>query len=282
MLNAYLSSYEFNVVCFSEHWLHEHEVIYNKLDSYVLGNSYSRTGNIHGGVIIYVKESTKFHRLELDVFCEVFNLEVTGIVLEDFKLAILTIYRSGNGKINIFFERLETLLHSLSNLKYDLLIFGDFNVDLIPKSTLSLNLCNLFKSFGCFPSIYLPTRGESCIDNVYTNLNSQIIDACTFNPGLSDHNCIITRIQTCDTKKDKKKVSTFIYVRIFNDFNINVFKHALVNIRWEMILNHSDESNDCIFERFFNWFNDIFCKYFSLTRSNSQSKNEKKKKELVY
>lgn len=83
-----------------EHWLQEQEVNVTELDDYVLG-----TNNIHGGTIIFVRNSVCIRKLDLSNYCDVFHLEVTGILLEDYKLIILglTIYRPTSGNFNVFF-----------------------------------------------------------------------------------------------------------------------------------------------------------------------------------
>lgn len=60
------------------------------------------------------------------------DFETVGVRLTsncDAKLVIIGLYRSPNGCINIFFERLDSLLKFFDSKKVQHIVIGDFNID---------------------------------------------------------------------------------------------------------------------------------------------------------
>ena len=99
---------------------------------------------------------------------------------------IITVYRSPVGNFGLFLENMELLLEKLT-LRKGIIITGDFNVHFHAETREARLLCQLFLSFGLFKSNHYNTRGNACLDNIFTNLNSEFFTINIVDPSLSDH-----------------------------------------------------------------------------------------------
>ena len=90
--------------------------------------------------------------------------------------------------MNKFLDHFEKLLHFLSSLRSETVIFGDFNIDTLIDDTESRKYINLLKAFGFEIQNNLPTRitinSKSCIDHIITQKN---IQTDTIKATISDH-----------------------------------------------------------------------------------------------
>ena len=91
--------------------------------------------------------------------------------------------------MNNFLVHFEKLLHFLSSLRSETVIFGDFNIDTLIDVTDSRKYTNLLKAFGCEIRSILPTRittiSKSCLDHIITQNNN--IQTDTIETSISDH-----------------------------------------------------------------------------------------------
>ncbi|PSN57886.1 hypothetical protein C0J52_05632, partial [Blattella germanica] len=231
LLNAYFLTNEFNILCITEHWLQVNELPFI---------------------------------IDLSEYCDDLISEVTGIIVYEYKLIILTIYRSQRGDIKRFFENLALVLNYICTYKLDVIIYGDFNIDLMKKISHSSHLCNIFKSHGCFQTIFEPTRNDSCLDNLFTTLPVQKHFTRTFFPALSDHICITINVKV-NKQTDNLNVE-YIYspIRDFNEFQMCIFKQLVSNIDWNYIFNVYNLNTLTTFDIFFTHFYEIYCKCFPL------------------
>lgn len=89
-----------------------------------------------------------------------------------------------------FISRLEGTLERLSCLKGRFMVSGDFNVDLNKSSDESMNLRNVFQSYGCFCTDCGPTRGNSHLDRFATSLKTWDFSVQASDEAISDHSDI--------------------------------------------------------------------------------------------
>src|SRR5699024_2908462 len=143
------------------------------ISDYALKSSYTRLTHSHGGVAIYSKNSCKAVSLPINFeqICEDITFEAAGIVVGN--TVIVTIYRSSVGDFITFINKMSLLFNKL-DLKKDIVVTGDFNVHFnknVRETRLSVEL---FLSYALELTINNNnTRGNNCLDNVFTNINSQ-------------------------------------------------------------------------------------------------------------
>ena len=109
-----------------------------------------------------------------------------------------------------FYEKLGELLISLNSKKEKYLIVGDFNLDLMKYNlaTTSTNCLNAIHSTGCNILIDKPTRVTSdtatCIDHVYSNLDTTSIENHIILADISDHFGTLSKIEGITKEAEKQ------------------------------------------------------------------------------
>ena len=182
----------FQVICLQESWLND---IYDLSLFQINGFTCFSRGkkcSPHGGLITYVDSSLNASEVNIDVNSSVW--EGLFVQIQDLgytkDIIIGNIYRppyDNNNKENIstFISELDPILSSINATRKDIIITGDFNINL-----LHINVCNkehygdfLDLMLGCslIPKITLPTRmaENSCslIDNIFCTISPNYISS---------------------------------------------------------------------------------------------------------
>ncbi len=144
-----------------------------------------RKNGQHGGVCIYIKDLTKYERindLNNDHFEALWiNLRMPRLPRGFNNLVIGTVYHPPSANGPAMLDYLSSCLSSLESRfpNCGLIILGDFNRLSISRLIHNYNLCQLVK---------FPTRGRSILDLVLTNLHDFYDQPLRYAPfGLSDH-----------------------------------------------------------------------------------------------
>lgn len=102
--------YYIDIICISEHWMTHTNCNY-PLNGYINASTYCRTTLTHGGVCIFVKECiptvelTMVKNLSIELHCD-----ATAVAIKKKNLAIICVYRSPNGDIDIFCNVLDKIV----------------------------------------------------------------------------------------------------------------------------------------------------------------------------
>ena len=148
----------------TETWLKNHTD-----NNFVLVSGYNiiprdRVSSDHGGICMYVRDSIRYDVLS-DFMDE--NFEVLWVKIPRGILFIIVgaVYHPPSANDSLI---LDYLYQSLSNIEAffpdcGLFLLGDFN---------KLNCCRLRNVFGLRQTVPFPTRGQSNLDLVFTNLSA--------------------------------------------------------------------------------------------------------------
>ena len=232
------------VICLQETWL----TPTSNLNFYELpGYKFISQDSIcssHSGISIYVQDKYEYSMLPLynentiwqGQFLKITNLDGKGVIVGN-------VYRPPSDLAQshmVFCENMNNILCNLENQNSEVIICGDFNIDLlkvnIKKTT--TDFYDMITSSGFFPKITLPTRityhSSTLIDNIFCKLSSRLINsrAGIVDTHISDHLPIFICIENLICKEGVRK-----YVKQINN-NVNdqlKFKHALAS---ENILTH--------------------------------------------
>jgi exonuclease III len=128
-----------HILCSSEHHLTA-EIIKNlSTENYSLGAFYCKKNIKCGGVCIYLHKSLQFINLDLENVCSEQDIEVCAIRLHSWSVklctSILSIYRSPSANFDTSLSKLEELLNKLLQNQSNLIICGDFNINVMENST---------------------------------------------------------------------------------------------------------------------------------------------------
>ena len=193
----------------------------------------------NGGVIAYIKDDIAFQRrpdLEKELKsgenfeCESLFIEIkTESALNDYIVGV--IYRHPSNKIKLFNEKLENLLKKLNREKKQIVVMGDFNIDLLKADKhreTNEHIELMFQNY-LFPYITHPTRfnndlNSTLIDNIYHNNVSGEFISGNLISHVSDHLPNFLILPTVKSKPKNKKILR----RNFKNFDISEFRQDLV------------------------------------------------------
>lgn len=274
-----------DILCISEHWLSYVNISNIYLPGFKLAANFSRKEHIHGGSLIFVKNSLIVNEVkllnEISLECQV---EMCGISFKGWdnkKVLVICLYRPPNGVFSVFHKHLSEVLKILS-LKFDYIVLcGDFNVDYLKITLNKKVLCDMLESYELRVTSTDPTRishsnngqvSATCIDYMTTNFPENICNIKTINPLIADHLAHVLTI--ChDNIKPSHKVEK-MSIRVVNDNSLNEFNFHLQNTDWSPLYSLSVNKAFGYFLNCVVWCLEVSCPIKSITKSVGE-RNEK-------
>ena len=197
------------------------------------------------GIAVYVHQSIikqTMRRKDLepeDVECLWLELKLHH---NSSSLFICYVYRNPNetnewyDKFTKMYDRIQTLKKG----KSDLILIGDFNIDLLKHNPL---WDSIISSFGLTQLINNPTRitstSSTLIDHIYVNNASLINKSTQPNLSISDHG-VISCERYVKRQKQKPNIHSEITFRSFKHFNTNAFLIDLSMVPFDHVYCHTD------------------------------------------
>jgi hypothetical protein len=275
MLDVWLDKCCCDILGLGEHWLHPFESsLYVPLGFTVASIYCRRPPLIRGGSVIYIKQGIDYNVLDFDKFCSNFVFEVTGIILPKTDIIVAAIYRTPDANVYSFLNALELFLDYLNSkyVKLRLVIMGDFNVNIRENKPETELFLNLLRSFNLYCLHKEKTRGESCLDNIITNLNRDYIKCQIIHPHLSDHAGVFATFfewSLSGIKVDNRNLTKEI--RTLSPRAIQNFKDQLSRYDWQYLYLISDV--DSAFEFFISVLSNLFNECCSFKKVKIKDKN---------
>lgn len=191
---------KFDIVIFTESWLHS-----NCSDSLIsvegykhyrldrcskAPSGYTKRG---GGIVVYIKSEfdvTTWPNLDnSDGDLELLNLSCK--LGKHRKVNLSTVYRPPTGNVQKAIDKIESVIEGIRlNASGDIVIAGDFNVDLLSNDAHVRKLHQLSNSCRVEQIISEATRitqkSRTLLDHIYTD-SSQVFQAGVINCNISDH-----------------------------------------------------------------------------------------------
>ena len=260
LIEAFTHNAEPEIITVTEHWLKKEEINATCIQGYVVADSFCRDKYKNGGTMIYTKTNlttTPLHSIKaisVEKHFEVAAVTVEGL---DVKTTIMVIYRSPLGDLKIFMQNLTTVLLRISHLKHRVVVTGDFNVNFMDTGPKQKALIDIFNSFNLHMVIDKPTRitqhSSTCIDNIFTNIATDLETATITDAGISDH-CTLTLRVRLPTGREEK--NTYDIRRTFKKKQRDEFAHKLSGTNWGPVL--LETSVDGKFDAFKKIFRALF------------------------
>lgn len=264
-----------DIMCITKHWLKAHELDLLRINNLHPKSWYTRSTKIRGGSCILVKNSYQTTTCEeLTSMSIELDFECSAVKIDLFKIIVICIYRSPNGNIDVFFQKLQECLDWAAKRKIcnRVIIGGDFNIDFMQNNKQVSAIQEILLAYNFEIKIKQPTRitahSATCIDNFFINFDSG--DVQVFNNLLSDHTYQILSTSLRKDQNDK----CFYFKREFTSANIQIFVNQIKEIGlWmsELILNVNDAFNE-FFSTFKYYFDVVFpVKKFSISNNSHNS-----------
>ena len=269
----------FHIIGFSETWLNQDNVNDAEIEGFEHIYLVRPTDGINsdkesgGGLSFFIRQGVEYKVCEnmkvIQPFMEALFIEV---FFNNRKYMIGLIYRVTNTNIDRFIEGLNEMIEPIEN-KHEVILMGDFNIDLLQDNRYTRNFQNMLQSNYLAPTILEATRVASVIRNDEIQLTETLIDnifinrSTDFKSGLlyssiTDHYPIFTTIidGSPNTKNDATPNTT--QIRLIDDFKIRKFKSAL-KLSFLSSLQNIDNAQQA-FTHFFEIFNLLYDKYFPI------------------
>ena len=250
---------EFEAICLQETWLgNDHDTSLLAIKNYdLILKPYKATR--HGGLAIYLKQNIQYEKLDnfIESPSNIWEGQFIKVLLpNDTHFILGNIYRPPRDNIEnytCFMEEFESVIKQFTG---DVIICGDFNIDLLKIS--ERNIINDFLenllSNGLLPKITFPTRitrnSGTLIDNVLTKISNNFSNTtsgiCAIR--ISDH---LPYFVCLDYLTNENKHPKYVKVKNHSMHNIDCLKTYLTNAKiFEMLDNSDPSAVDSNYERF--------------------------------
>ena len=233
-----VSSVKLDVLCLQESWLNDSsDLSHLQIDGYKL-ISRGKSCSAHGGVAIYISEVFDYSILPFHSFSNNWDGLFVEISLQNSKRLIIgNIYRPPRTIVEnyrLFNEELNEIMTDLQRNRSEVIIAGDFNLDLL-KVNENQHIHEYFECVtgnGFLPKMTLPTRlndrGGTLIDNIFAKITDHMCEttAGILVNNISDH---LLCFLTLDFLNVQQKTSKYIKVYRNNEQSVNNFKLEIAN-----------------------------------------------------
>ena len=230
------SLYNHDVICISESWLNSsHFNSTYKLPGYVLIRRDRDVASRGGGLVIYIKDSIKFERVDMPA-CRGAEILVIKVIVANSELCIALVYNPPSSASHIVDQFASILEANL--LKKRTIIIGDFNIDWSSDTSLKENFDTLMSLHNFQQIIDVPTRcfkdSKTIIDLLFSNCSDLIQKHQVLNCDISDHFAIECQLSlqkqmktySFITKRDFRKFDEFEFFEATQYFNF----HSVENL----------------------------------------------------
>ena len=215
-----------------------------------------------GGLLIYVRDGLNFKRRE--------DLESKDTTIESIWIEIVTsnknfilsmLYRPPGSNVNDWLNDTEEKLNHAFSEDKNLVLMGDFNIDILKDSTLKQKWTDVFEMFDLEQIIQQPTRvtqsTQTLIDHIYVSRDTKLLHQCVVEFNLSDHKPVYACF---DTKIPKSKLPDHhlsIKYRNLKKLDHEQLATELINAPWSCY--DSESVNDAL-DNFTVIFNSVINK----------------------
>lgn len=262
------------ILAVSESWLTESEENTINLPGYNFVHKPRLTGE-GGGVGFFVKSDILFNLQpqlsDLTSQHSTYESLFISLPLDKGKnLCVGVIYKPPDQSLLTFNNEFNELLTRVA--KKDVMIAGDFNIDLLKHNNHALtgNYLDMISSHHLIPVILRPTRltPTSCtlIDNILTNIWSKPIHSSVLVVEISDHLAVSAWL---DLNLPQKHKNPSVLKRVINSSNIKTFHENLMKIDYTPVLLQCEESDsNNAYESFLIRYSDAYNLAFPLRTIN--------------
>ena len=235
---------------------------------------YAPTPLSSGGVGLFIDESLNYRILE-KISNEAFQALWAEITFENKKTVICGIFHRQHNSPERFQLYFDESIEKFSSSGKDIVIMGDFNIDLLKcgSSNYSLNFLSSLQSCYLTPAIDKPTRVRSTsatlIDDIFINNPDKVMACGNLISDLSDHFSQFCILKSMKVKTRVKKSK----MRDFSRFSSDRLNADLSNVDWDALFANEPSDVNSVFSSFYNKFNKLINKHAPMkTISNRKAK----------
>lgn len=239
-LNLFLSQSQHTVkiISLTEHWLDKNSIsLTNTLNNFILADYYIRNDGLRGGSCILVDKNTKYTLLkDFSKYYEDLVFECSAVEVTDFNAIVISIYSVPNYRTSKqFLARFEEMITTVQKRAKNKSVFitGDFNINILENCALSSRFREAIECGGFCLQFREPTRidpfqnSKTCLDNIITHREYNVIYKLNIDLALSDHNAIFINLPKQTLSKTAVNYPKQFSKRIFTDEGVACFINNL-------------------------------------------------------
>jgi predicted outer membrane repeat protein len=248
-----------DVLCFTEHWQSEQKLNGANIVEFKLVSAFCRNSSEHGGSSIYVKECIETKEVTyFQGISEEKNFEMSITELPGYKILIVCVYRSPDGKFDIFLNKLELIIQKLILKDRIFILSGDWNINFLEESVNLNELKILLLKYNLVNTVQSPTRitknTSTLLDVIILNKKNYMEPSTVIELGLSDHCAQVLPVLL----KNSISMPQRIMRRQFGEGNIREFQYLLNKVTWhEVFLETEVDDKFNVFMEIFQYLFDI-------------------------
>ena len=253
LLSHFENFFKISAICLQETWLSEDsDLSCLSLPNYNFIHKAKRVSE-HGGLGIFLHNDYTFKELKSTKMSELFEAQFIAVNNDMYanNIIIGNFYRPPRDLVinyQNFTSDLEQIMQNFRLFKEEILICGDFNIDILKANEKEHvnNYLNKIFSSGFLPYITLPTRisnnSATLIDNFFCRFTKNVskISSGILISGLSDHFPYFISAKHQLKKENKEK---FIEIKRNTPKDINNFRIDVAKAKLNDLLDSSEEGN---------------------------------------
>lgn len=264
LLDSFNLSFDFVMV--SESWLSSSFCL-PSFSTFAVNRNVGRGG----GVCIFVNKKIECELIS-ELCCMSSAVEVVSVLANNTVYSVF--YRPPSGDVDVFFEYIESYISFTSAHHYDVIMGGDFNIDMMSNSAHAIDFDVLLRSFGFSIVTKLPTRittnSETLIDLFITNINNSVIHSGVICCDLSDHMGIYLFFQK---KQPRSKHTCTPMVQYVTPNALENFHSEMSLMSWSDVFNETNA--EAAYEKFLSKFCGVYNRHFPLKKKRTMKKIRK-------
>lgn len=231
-------------------------------------SSFSREFYIRGGSLIILRHDLKYKERK-----DIVNMSIERIIelscIELDQFIVICVYRPPSADYNEFDSTMDEVLRSVLSSNKCIIVCGDFNVNLLEQSAMSVRLRSTFKSSGLVNLFYEPTRvtdtSSTCIDNIFSN--GKAIDKSITKKLSSDHYGQLASFSLSSIIEEEPQI---IMCRPITEFRLDLFNRNIQENLCYISLTRENVDDMC--SVLFNCIKKEFDSCLSLKKVQSKTK----------
>lgn len=170
---------------------------------------------------------------------------------------ISVVYHPPQGNAAPFFEFLDHSSEYASRYRYDLILGGDFNVNLLAPSTITTEFLNLLEANNLSNVIHCPTHITASYSSLLylflTNIELDHVSAGTINCAVSDHLPIYFILKKASVNRKRRHTMPY---QIITQVTLTRFRNLVANKVWEDV--YAESAYNIFFAKFEAIYNECF------------------------
>lgn len=227
-----------DVFCVTEHFLLEDMIEYYSVEGFRIVSYYTR-GRRRGGSLVMCRVGVGMQAVSVAGLVELSVsgvCEIAAVDIHEEHLRIVSVYRPPDGDLSQFIDIMDRVLEKSEGRGLDVVVTGDFNVHFHTTDRGWREFDEVMLSYGYQATIFEPTRGGQCLDNIYVNFSGcRHFQSDMIDPGLSDHGAVSIQVARLMGGNKASKIKKLHISQPLTEAGKIIFFNLIEQLEWSFI-----------------------------------------------